>query len=295
MCKITIFQYFPFTDDARHVCRQRGVSRAAFKSAPQALQFVQQPFMPKRLRGGSPAKACDAAAGEESADIDRILKEKGKGASKKYLCSWMDGAEPQWVDAKYLHGTVALEEWEEACEVVPELFDSEEEIAKKCALLAEWWSASQRTAILVGAGISASVLPTFRGQGGLWTKSAAPMSSKKNAAETPRPSPTLSHRLLSALEKAGRVTFLASQNYDDLFRDFPRAKLGELHGNIYTETCRSCGEVFHRDFEVRWPYSLHPHPFLITLRAFGSLDSLGACPCRSSVPPQKNTKPAARA
>ena len=251
--------------------------------------------MPKRLRGGSPAKACDAAAGEESADIDRILKEKGKGASKKYLCSWMDGAEPQWVDVKYLHGTVALEEWEEACEVVPELFDSEEEIAKKCALLAEWWSASQRTAILVGAGISASVLPTFRGQGGLWTKSAAPMSRKKNAAEKPRPSPTLSHRLLSALEKAGRVTFLASQNYDDLFRDFPRAKLGELHGNIYTETCRSCGEVFHRDFEVRWPYSLHPHPFLIILRAFGSLDSLGACPCRSSVPPQKNTKRAARA
>ena len=94
------------------------------------------------------------------------------------------------------------------------------------------------------------------------------MASKKKSAETPRPSPTLSHRLLSALEKAGRVTFLASQNYDDLFRDFPRAKLGELHGNIYTETCRSCGEVYHRDFEVRGPCSLHRRLFL-ALRAFG--------------------------
>ena len=189
---------------------------------------------------------------EESADIDRILKEKGKGASKKYFCAWMDGAEPQWVEAKYLQGTVALEEWEEACEVVPELFDSEDEVARKCALLAEWWRASQRTAILVGAGISSSVLPTFRGQGGLWTKSAAPMSQKSKApgAASARPQPTASHALMATLEKAGKVNFVASQNYDDLFREFPKSKLSELHGNIYTETCRGCGDVYHRDFEV---------------------------------------------
>lgn len=205
--------------------------------------------MPKRARGGSAAPA--EAPAEESADIDRIIKEKGKGASKKYLCAWMDGAEPQWVEAKYLKGTVALEEWEESCEVVPELFDSEEEIARKCAVLAEWWGSSQRTAILVGAGISASVLPTFRGQGGLWTKSAAPMAKKSNAAACSRPQPTLSHSLLATLEKAGRLNFVASQNYDDLFREFPKSKLAELHGNIYTETCRSCGEIYHRDFEVR--------------------------------------------
>jgi hypothetical protein len=192
-----------------------------------------------------------AAAAEESADIDRIMKEKGKGAAKKYLCAWMDGAEPQWVDTKYLQGTVALEEWEEACEVVPELFDSEEEVARKCALLAQWWRSSQRTAILVGAGISASVLPTFRGQGGLWTKSAAPMTKTSSSAASARPQPTQSHALLSALEKAGHVNFIASQNYDDLFRDFPKSKLGELHGNIYTETCRGCSEIYHRDFDVR--------------------------------------------
>jgi len=200
----------------------------------------------KRGRQLAPAPA------EESADIDRILKEKGTAASKKYLCAWMDGAEPQWVEAKYLQGTVALEEWEEACEVVPELFDSEEDVAKKCAVLAGWWRASQRTSILVGAGISASVLPTFRGQGGLWTKSAAPMSKKSKAAGAAcsRPQPTASHALLLKLEEAGRVNFVASQNYDDLFREFPKAKLSELHGNIYTETCRGCGDVYHRDFEV---------------------------------------------
>jgi hypothetical protein len=207
--------------------------------------------MPKRSRGHAAAPTPEMAA-EESADIDRILEEKGKGASKKYLCAWMDGAEPQWVDAKHLQGTVALEEWEEACEVVPELFDSEEEIARKCSLLADWWRSSQRTSILVGAGISASVLPTFRGQGGLWTKSAGAMTKKSNPSATARPQPTLSHTLLSTLEKAGRVNFVASQNYDDLFRDFPQSKLAELHGNIYTETCRGCSKVHHRDFEVRF-------------------------------------------
>jgi hypothetical protein len=45
--------------------------------------------MPKRVRGGSAApsraKASAPAEESESADIDRILNEKGKGASKKYV------------------------------------------------------------------------------------------------------------------------------------------------------------------------------------------------------------------
>lgn len=256
--------------------------------------------MPKRARGDSaaPARAKAAAPAEESADIDRILKEKGKGATKQYMCSWMDGAEPQWVDAKYLKGTVALEEWEEACEVVPEVFDSEEELARKCALLAEWWRSSQRTAILVGAGISASVLPTFRGQGGLWTKSAAP-TAKKGSGVSPRPVPTQSHVMLSMLEKAGRLNFVASQNYDDLFRDFPKSKLSELHGNIFTETCRSCGEVYHRDFEVRYSRTLLPpyssiHLFLIA-PLVDSFYFLIQNARRWSFPIPKTTKPVASA
>ena len=68
--------------------------------------------------------------------------------------------------------------------------------------------------------------------------------SKAAGAACSRPQPTASHALLLKLEKAGRVNFVASQNYDDLFREFPKAKLSELHGNIYTETCRGCGDAY---------------------------------------------------
>lgn len=47
----------------------------------------------------------------EMADIDRIIDEKGRGKRKQYLCTWMDGAPPQWVEGSYLQGTVALDEW----------------------------------------------------------------------------------------------------------------------------------------------------------------------------------------
>jgi len=61
--------------------------------------------------------------------------------------------------------------------------------------------------------------------------------ARQAGAACSRPQPTASHALLSELEEAGRVNFVASQKNDDLFREFLKAKLSELHGNIYTETC----------------------------------------------------------
>jgi mono-ADP-ribosyltransferase sirtuin 6 len=185
---------------------------------------------------------------EEQADIDRVLKERGKGARKQYLCSWMDGAEPQWVAAKHLEGSVALEEWEEAEDPQPEIFDEPPQVETKCEQLVQWLRAAKRPAVLCGAGLSSSILPTFRGAGGLWTTQAG--SAKK--VQSGRLMPTLAHRALVALEQAGFVNFCATQNYDDLasVSGFPAAKLAELHGNIFTESCRKCGTVYHRDFEV---------------------------------------------
>lgn len=192
---------------------------------------------------------------ETMAEVDRILKEKGSGKKKQYLCSWVDGAKAQWVSCEYLIGTDALDEWNEACEDIPEEFDSEDVVNEKCAILIKWLRESKRTSFLVGAGLSAPVLPTFRGKGGLWTRnpSYSKVSSKK-------PKPTLAHNALAMLEKkTNHVTWVASQNYDDLFHDcaFPASKLSELHGNVYVEHCKSCNSVYHREYEVALSSSIN--------------------------------------
>jgi NAD-dependent SIR2 family protein deacetylase len=199
---------------------------------------------------------------EVMADIERILKEKGKGTKKQYLCSWMDGAEPQWVSCEYLEDTEALEEWDNAEEDVPEEFDNEEVVTEKCRQLTEWIRQSKRTSFLVGAGLSAPVLPTFRGKNGLWTRGAGSSnltkanksSSSSSKQVNSKPQPTVAHQLLTSLEKnnPSNVHWIASQNYDDLFNDcgFPSNKLSQLHGNIYTEKCDLCNTTYHRNFEV---------------------------------------------
>jgi len=222
-----------------------------------------------------PKKKTTKKKKKEEAFIDRILDERGgdeyddkssdenkqqkKGRKKKqkrkkiphqYLCSWVDGAEPQWIDASCLEGTPALEEWEEAEDEVEETHESPAIVSSKCSILCEWIKEAKRPSFLLGAGISAPVLATFRGKAGLWTKKAHenPLAEKKASAAQP----TKAHRALTALERAGRVNWVATQNYDDLSvrSGFPASKLSELHGNIFTETCSKCARVYHRDYEV---------------------------------------------
>jgi len=49
-----------------------------------------------------------------------------------------------------------------------------------------------------------------------------------------------------------QVHFCVSQNYDNLLlrSGFPEAKLAELHGNNYVESCAKCLKKHPRDFEV---------------------------------------------
>eukprot|EP00056_Hartaetosiga_gracilis_P000922 m.41365 g.41365 ORF g.41365 m.41365 type:complete len:385 (+) comp10418_c0_seq1:191-1345(+) len=184
----------------------------------------------------------------EEADVDRILEEKGKGKRKKYLCSWMDNAPPQWVKAADLEGTVALDEWITATENLEEEFEDEEVVKTKSKTLAGWVKSARRPCILVGAGLSAPVLPTFRGKGGLWTRNPVAFDPSKG----PPPPPTTAHKALVALAKAGFVYHLGSQNYDDILgrAGFPLEKMSELHGNVYMEVCENCSHQYHRDFYV---------------------------------------------
>jgi len=162
----------------------------------------------------------------------------------------MDGAKPQWIDASYLEGTLALEEWEEAEEEEEETHDPPDFVSSKCSTLCEWIKEAKRPCFLLGAGISAPVLATIRGRAGLWTKKAYenPLAEQKASAAQL----TKAHRALISLECAGHVNWIATQNYDALSAGsgFPTSKLSKLHGNIFTETCSKCSRVYHRDYEV---------------------------------------------
>src|ERR1700694_1322242 len=101
---------------------------------------------------------------------------------------------------------------------------------------AELLAAARSGLALTGAGVSAeSGIPTFRGEGGLWTKfdpvkvasieaflqdpAAYWAASKERGriALSARPNP--GHHALAALERAGRLTAIVTQNTDGLHQD----------------------------------------------------------------------------
>lgn len=113
---------------------------------------------------------------------------------------------------------------------------------------------------LTGAGVSAeSGIPTFRGQGGLWTKYdpvkvasietflADPGEYWRVAKERGRVAlaakPNPGHVALAALEAGGRLVAVVTQNTDGLHRDAGSKRLIELHGSGRTVECLTCGRT----------------------------------------------------
>jgi NAD-dependent deacetylase len=128
---------------------------------------------------------------------------------------------------------------------------------------------------LTGAGVSAeSGIPTFRGEGGLWTQydpakvasieyfMADPSAYWKAAKERGRAAqaarPNAGHRALVALEGSGRLVAVVTQNTDGLHQDSGSRNVIELHGSGRTVQCLDCGnrearsEVLSR-LEVEMP------------------------------------------
>ena len=135
-------------------------------------------------------------------------------------------------------------------------YDPPHALKKKIETFVSWMKGAKRPSFLLGAGLSAPVLPTFRGKGGLWTRGAGATSSSTSTSatslSTPLPQSTAAHHALVSLEKLGKVHHASTQNYDDLSfcSGFPPWKLSKLHGNIYTECCGKCDKLYKRDFEV---------------------------------------------
>eukprot|EP01071_Lankesteria_metandrocarpae_P002654 Lankesteria_metandrocarpae@DN2461_c0_g1_i1.p1 len=60
--------------------------------------------------------------------------------------------------------------------------------------------------------------------------------------QTSDPQPNPSHKALAALEEAGYLKCLITQNVDNLHQDAGSTDVIEFHGNLMKATCRKCSE-----------------------------------------------------
>ncbi len=123
---------------------------------------------------------------------------------------------------------------------------------------AELLSAARRGVAFTGAGASAeSGIPTFRGAGGLWTKydpvkvssidsfmqdpTAYWMVSKERGGIALAARPNPGHLALVALEAAGVLVAIVTQNTDGLHQASGSRRVVEVHGSSRTVQCLDCG------------------------------------------------------
>ncbi|XP_033236538.1 NAD-dependent protein deacetylase Sirt6 [Drosophila pseudoobscura] len=136
---------------------------------------------------------------------------------------------------------------------IPECFDSDDTVSKKCTELANLIKDSRHVVFHTGAGISTSAgIPDFRGPKGVWTLEKKGEIPKLNTSFD-NATPTKTHMALRALVEAGYVQYIVSQNIDGLHlrSGLKRRYLSELHGNIFIEQCATCRRQFVRSTSVK--------------------------------------------
>jgi NAD-dependent deacetylase len=125
-------------------------------------------------------------------------------------------------------------------------------------------SSARATTVLTGAGVSTdSGIPDFRGPAGVWTTNprAERLSTLSDYLSDPdvrveawrqrqrhpawTAQPNAAHRALAALESAGVVRTLVTQNIDGLHQRAGSQNVIELHGTVWWAVCLDC--------EVRTP------------------------------------------
>jgi NAD-dependent deacetylase len=127
-----------------------------------------------------------------------------------------------------------------------------------------WVRSARRVTVLSGAGISTeSGIPDFRGPQGVWTKdpAAARMFTLDSYLRDPEvrrrawqgrrehpawtAEPNAGHRALVALERAGRLRAIVTQNLDGLHlrAGHDPARVIEIHGTLFDVECLGCGRI----------------------------------------------------
>jgi NAD-dependent deacetylase len=141
---------------------------------------------------------------------------------------------------------------------------------------AELMAAAERGVVLTGAGISAeSGIPTFRGEGGLWTQyDPVKVASIERFLEDPAAywtvakergpavlaaQPNPGHYALAGLEQTGHLVAVVTQNTDGLHQDAGSRRVIELHGSGRTVQCLDCGTRESRaDVQLRLEFQMPP-------------------------------------
>ena len=133
--------------------------------------------------------------------------------------------------------------------------------------LKTWVKESNNIVIFTGAGISTeSGIPDFRSPGGIWTKMQPIMfqdfmSSEESQIESWKrkfvidqdmkiAKPNIGHKVLVELYAANKVSYVLTQNIDNLHHDsgIPPDKIIELHGNSTYAKCLDCEKRYELDY-----------------------------------------------
>lgn len=116
------------------------------------------------------------------------------------------------------------------------------DLKQRIETLARWMLEARHLVVFTGAGISTeSGLPDFRGPDGLWTRQTKGLPRPK--FDWSQAKPNRSHLAIVELQKLGKLSFLITQNVDNLHlaSGIRPELLAELHGNVFKLRCRSCG------------------------------------------------------
>jgi len=115
------------------------------------------------------------------------------------------------------------------------------DLDKRIKLLAQWMFEAEHLVVFTGAGISTeSGLPDFRGPDGIWTRQERGLPPKPRDFSSVEPN--AGHMAIVELQKLDKLSFLISQNVDNLHlrSGIPPDLLAELHGNVNKLRCTRC-------------------------------------------------------
>ena len=119
-----------------------------------------------------------------------------------------------------------------------------------------------------GAGVStASGIPDFTGEDGLYRQRYGELTPEMMLSQSffylhpdrfyafyrehmlhPQAQPNAAHRKLYALERAGKLAGLVTQNIDGLHRQAGNRYVYELHGSVHENRCIECGRLYDLDY-----------------------------------------------
>ena len=134
--------------------------------------------------------------------------------------------------------------------------------------LQEMIDRAKRIVFFGGAGVStASGIPDFTGEEGLYRQKYGGLTPEMMLSQSffylhpaqfyafyrehmlhPQAQPNAAHRKLYALERAGKLAGLITQNIDGLHRQAGNRYVYELHGSVHENRCIECGRLFGLDY-----------------------------------------------